>query len=98
MASPLFGFPHSFREEGGMLSSAWGWLPERRDKGLMNQFSKLSYAWRGRGHRVLDFGFWTALDLHSDTNSHLFSQGLWARTPASLSLLSCEMEVKVSIS
>lgn len=71
---------------------------KERDKGLMGPFSKLPYVLRGRGHRVLDGESWIALDLPSKTNSHIFSRGLGARTPPSLSFLSCKMEIKVSLS
>lgn len=52
---------------------------------------------RGRLHCVLDFEFWTALDLYSNSDCHIFSHGLWASylTPQSLSFLFCKMYIKV---
>lgn len=71
-----------------------------RDKEIMNQLSKLYSVLRRRLYCVLEFKFWPILDLHSNPDCHIFSQGLWANYLIlwSLGFLFCKMVIKVSTS
>lgn len=64
---------------------------------LGQRINESIYVLRGS---VLGFEFWTALDLESNPDCHMFSQGLWASylTLPSLGFLFHKMAVKVSTS